>query len=100
MYKFCKKKKHFKWFCCCVTAYDTEPTFPSITFLNEGHYVKTINCAFILWANNNKHTKTKQNQTKTQKPRFTKQYSYQHQIKQLCHSETPRNPDRNHMNGK
>lgn len=49
----------------------------------------------------------KQNQTKTQKPKFTKQYSYQHLMKQLCHSDSasktlfrPTNPDRNHMNGK
>lgn len=81
-----KNKFHIVLLLCNCVCYDIETIFPSISFLNMRVILlkkKIINCASILWANNNTLKQNKQNQTKTQKPRFTKQYSYQHLIKQL-----------------
>lgn len=53
-------------------------------FISEykGHFVKTTNCALILWVNN-KHTKTKRKLDYNSKNKIYKQYSYQ-QLSSSC----------------
>lgn len=108
MYKFWKKKKlkiQTSNLVVIVVLWNWTYIPKYLIFKYEGHFVKTINCALTLCANNNKHTKTKPDLNS--KTKIYKQYSHQHLIKQLCTSHSAsktllcsRNRDWNHMNTK